>query len=442
MNRSFPLISLAHPASIAWVNGRTISRAQFLLDVSALAERLPRHGYVLNLIQERYFFLVGFAAALTRNHISLLPPNRTPRMLAKMAAAYPDCYCLSNQTEDLPGLEMVYYRGESPTVSSSTDVPEIAADQIAVISFTSGTTGEPQPFPKTWGGLGASILAQGKRLPLPSAPSASIVGTVPPQHMYGLESTILMPLFLGHRLVNERPFFTADIRATLEKLPPPRVLVTTPLHVRSLVAEETLLPELSFILSATAPLSKNLALEAEKMFGAPVYEIYGCTETGTLASRRTTAGDNWQLHEGVSLVADDGRVMAKGGHVPQATLLCDLLDLINSKEFKLGGRMTDLVNIAGKRTTLGDLNFVLNEIPGVADGAFFMPDNTDAETARLTAFVVAPKLTAAQILTALRNKIDEVFLPRPLHLVDSLPRNETGKLPREALSHLQATVNL
>ena len=439
MGNPIPLIDLADDAPIAWMNGQAITRAKFLSDVWGLAGRLPEHGFVLNLMQARYSFLVSFAAALIRKQISLLPPNRTPRMLEKMQAAYPDCYCLADQNDVPDQFEVVRYQEASAEFSKGRDVPYIAPEQTAVISFTSGTTGEPRPFPKTWGGLQASIVAQSRALPWHGIKRASVVGTVPPQHMFGLESTVLTPLFLGHQLVNDRPFFTADIRAVLENLSAPRVLVTTPLHIRSLLEERASLPQLEFILSATAPLSLKLAKHAEQIYAAPVYEIYGCTETGTLASRRTIEGENWRLHDGVSLATANGSVMAKGGHVPEATPLCDLLELVNDHEFRLRGRISDLVNIAGKRASLGDLNFALNEIPGVIDGVFFLPDHLEPG-ARLTAFVVAPQLTTAQILSALRDKVDEVFLPRPLHLVAALPRTETGKLPREALSHLQALV--
>ena len=55
---------------------------------------------------------------------------------------------------------------------------------------------------------------------------------------------------------------------------------------------------------------------------------------------------------------------------------------------------------------------------------------------RLMAFVVAPGLDGAAILAALRRRIDPAFLPRPMRFVDELPRNATGKLPREALDDL------
>ena len=74
---------------------------------------------------------------------------------------------------------------------------------------------------------------------------------------------------------------------------------------------------------------------------------------------------------------------------------------------------------------------------GVNDGAFFLPDTgVDGREARLTAFVVAPGMSREQLLEILRNKIDAVFLPRPLYIVPSLPRNDTGKLPRNNLVSL------
>lgn len=57
----------------------------------------------------------------------------------------------------------------------------------------------------------------------------------------------------------------------------------------------------------------------------------------------------------------------------------------------------------------------------------------ESGTTRLAALVVAPGLTAETLLARLRERIDPIFLPRPLRFVEALPRNPTGKLPREAL---------
>lgn len=55
---------------------------------------------------------------------------------------------------------------------------------------------------------------------------------------------------------------------------------------------------------------------------------------------------------------------------------------------------------------------------------------------RLTAFVVGQDLTAETLLARLRERIEPAFLPRPLHFVDALPRNATGKLTAEAIQRL------
>ena len=56
--------------------------------------------------------------------------------------------------------------------------------------------------------------------------------------------------------------------------------------------------------------------------------------------------------------------------------------------------------------------------------------------ARLSAYVVAPTLTPATILSALRRVLDPAFLPRPIHRVSILPRNELGKISSHALAAL------
>ena len=58
------------------------------------------------------------------------------------------------------------------------------------------------------------------------------------------------------------------------------------------------------------------------------------------------------------------------------------------------------------------------------------------QVSRVGASVVAPTLGPARLLQALRERIDAVFLPRPLLFVARLPRNGTGKLPQEALRAL------
>jgi acyl-coenzyme A synthetase/AMP-(fatty) acid ligase len=113
-----------------------------------------------------------------------------------------------------------------------------------------------------------------------------------------------------------------------------------------------------------------------------------------------------------------------------------MIELTGPGIFRLGEREADLVDVAGKRASLAHLNHQLRSVEGVQDGVFLMGEAQGRNVARLAAVVVAPELTPQAILTALRQQIDAAFLPRPLVLVNALPRNTLGKLPRESLLRL------
>jgi acyl-coenzyme A synthetase/AMP-(fatty) acid ligase len=214
-------------------------------------------------------------------------------------------------------------------------------------------------------------------------------------------------------------------------------MFTTPFHLRAWIANPDA-ARIETLVSATAPLSAELAREAEARTGARLLEIYGCTEAGQIATRRTALTSEWELLDGLRLRGEGGQAIVSGGHVEQPTPLQDVIEIRNDgTHFVLHGRFADMVNIAGKRNSLGYLNQQLASIPGVKDGVFFIPDEeTPDGVTRLTAFAVAPGLAARDILAALRERIDPAFMPRPLHLVDALPRQLTGKIARETLRAL------
>jgi acyl-coenzyme A synthetase/AMP-(fatty) acid ligase len=271
--------------------------------------------------------------------------------------------------------------------------------------------------------------------------SHAVVGTVPPQHMYGFESTVLIVMQSANALVAGPTFYPTDICAAVRATPRPRTLVTTPVHLRTVLGAGLELPQADLLMSATAPLSAALAAEAEAGFGAPLLEIYGSTETGQIAIRQSASTQEWQLFPGLAFEQDrgDGVTWVSGGHVETPTPMGDVIEAREGGRFLLHGRMADLVNIAGKRNSLAYLNLQLNAVPGVLDGVFAMPDDAAGEgegVARLAAFVVAPGLTPAALMAALRERMDPVFLPRPLVFVDALPRNATGKLTRQAMAAL------
>lgn len=432
-----PLIGPYNPdAVLAWETDGPRTVRQFLSDVSRLADSLPDRSAVLNLLSSRYEFLVGFAAAMLRGQLTLLPQSRASHTLRRIAGEYRESYCLTNQDEPVEGIESVVLQRHGSLAGWPNRIPHIPLNQVAAIAFTSGSTGQPMPNRKTWGALTAVARATGDRLGLKAGERAAVVATVPHQHMFGLEASVMLPVMHGLVMHAGRPLFPADIRDALAEVEGKRILVTTPLHLRACVTEGVRVPPVGLILSATAPLSRSLAQEAERHFQTEVHEIFGFAEAGSVAERQTVAGDRWRPLDGVRLVQDQTVWTVQADYLPAPVRVPDRITIDADGQFVVHGREADQINIAGHRVSLGDLNQKLLEIEGVRDGVFFLPDEGAELVTRLIACVVAPGKTVEEIQQALRRRIDPVFLPRPLLLVPQLPRNGTGKLPREALLQL------
>jgi acyl-coenzyme A synthetase/AMP-(fatty) acid ligase len=262
--------------------------------------------------------------------------------------------------------------------------------------------------------------------------TAWIVATVPPQHMYGMELSVLLPLIGGMAVHSGRPLFPADIARVLAEVPEPRVLVSTPLHLRALVESEQAFPHTQLIISATAPLDAQLAARVEARLGGPLLEMFGSTETCIFASRRTATDSSWQLFPGVTLHPQPAGTVVDAPWFAEATPLQDIVELQPDNKFVVRGRNSDLIEVAGKRATLADLTRRLLAIEGVTDAVVLQPDSEAVATIRrVAALVVAPGLTSKELLARLAQSVDPAFMPRPLRVVERLPRNEVGKLARD-----------
>jgi len=245
--------------------------------------------------------------------------------------------------------------------------------------------------------------------------------------MYGLETSIYWPLFSNMAIANCHPFFPEDIRQVVHASKTPCLLISTPAHLKACIRTDLHWDNVAMVLSSTAPMDAKIAGKIEASFNAPLYEIFGSTETLSFASRRVTANESWLPYQGILAFSDDNACYLRGGHLQQTQKLDDTLSVDEQGFFTVIGRNSDIVKIAGKRASLAELNCILNQIEGVEDGIFYRGQNE-----RLAAMVVST-ISQENILAELRKFIDDVFLPRPLYTVAELPRNRVGKIIREKL---------
>ena len=440
-----PLICRTPDEPMFRLHGGTVKAGAFLCAAHQTADALCSGRYVLNLCRERLPFALGLAAAVLRGQVTLLSGARSPEWLEALSERFPGVYAVADYPAP-PGQRFPWHLLDPSSIRLTGRRganPNFPAAQLACIVFTSGTTGQPLAHRKSWGALVERSIDAAAWLELAKAQTTSIVGMVPPHHMYGFETTVLLPLHTPVATWCGPAFYPQDVVAALRSVPAPRVLVTTPLQIRTLLHASIDLPPIERVVSATAPLFPEMAQAAEKRWKTRVVEIFGATEVGSIAGRRTVGGDVWTTYPRVRLhqASPDAETLASGPHA-EAYPLSDIIEMLDDRHFRLVGRRLDVIKLGGRRASLAELNRILAGLDGVIDGQFVAPDDLDRRpTARLLVFVVAPERSAEDLLAELRHRIDPLFLPRRIIKVDMLPRNDVGKLTHQALGALRAQIS-
>src|ERR1700741_3480718 len=153
----------------AWHRGAAISVAAFEAAAHALAARLPQKPYAVNLCEDRYAFILAFAACLLARQTTLLPPSRAPEAVNDSCAGR-----VADRLTDEEVLAPLGAQGRGGPIV-------VEAGHGAGLVFTSGRTGRPLGHAKTWGSRVAGARALGARL----GAAGSVIGPIPPQHMFG-----------------------------------------------------------------------------------------------------------------------------------------------------------------------------------------------------------------------------------------------------------------
>jgi len=415
---------------IAWRDELPITQSTLLTDASALARELPAGRRIANCCSDQYHFLVVFLAVLMQGETVVLPHAFDTSILAELAADHPGLLFVTDRPRRSDALDEMAVSFDGAPGGPAAAFPSLAPDTPVAAIFSSGSTGKPVPTNRSWGWMRTGVKHYADAFGFEQLAAYNMVATVPPQHAYGLETAVFLTLCHRAAIHTKIPLYPADVVAALEKIPAPRVLVTTPVHLRVLVEGRVAAPEIMLVLSATAPLPASLAAEAEAMLGAPVMEVYGCTEIGLIATRRTIEGDVWTLPRGMRLEATEGNMRVQSAHLPGPVLLEDSFEPVTEFGVRFNGHRNDIVKVAGKRASLSGLDAALNSIEGVIDGVYLPPGDDDAMPAnqRLTACVVTPQSDVDPIRRALRSKVTSTFVPRPLIRVERIPRNGTGKV--------------
>ena len=244
-----------------------------------------------------------------------------------------------------------------------------------------------------------------------------IVCSVPPQHMFGLECSVMLPLVHGMPVLDRRPLLPADVarcvRATGRAAPGSRRRCTC----AAWSSRARPCRRAASSIASTMPLAPRArAAQSEALLacaGARDLRLDRDRRPGDAAHRaRDRAGCRWTA---CSSSRVDGATLARGSHFASPVEAARRARSSSATaRFTLLGRQADLIKIAGRRASLAGLNLLLQDLPGLEDGVFYLPA-TGNPTERLCLIYAGPPLDRAATRRWLRARLDPVFLPRDLH---------------------------
>lgn len=419
-----------------------IDHKQFVTDLAALRAQLQAAGSICNLFQNRYQFALGIVAGLLNNQTIILPPSLAPEAIRSSIADAPAPVILSDNAEhDALAARLSFEAAQSEPAKSWDYATSLQANPTEIHVYSSGSTRQPKCNVKTWKMLrgGAAITDQILQELEVQPSEVGLLGTTPHGHMYGLEATIFATLGFGHATYRDTIFYPADLEAAIEaaracgisKL----VLITSPAHLRFLEAAILTAPEIICVLSATAPFPQALAQKLAARDNLKVMEIYGSTETGSMALRQTAFEEAWSLSAGFELQKTPATCLAAAPHLPVPIALEDEIEQHPDGRFTLLGRAGDMVSVRGKRSRLAALNATLSEVAEISDGVFLHDKRSESDA---LAIAVVPlqgsSLSETEIRSLVRRHLllhlDAAFVPKKLLFLPEIPRSATGKITR------------
>ncbi len=361
----------------------------------------------------------------------ILPYALSSHALMEMYEAAGFDAAITDRPEEMPGVEII-----TPTTGNPDDLkPEGMRDpdEPFLRLFTGGSTGKPRVWSKSPRNLLAEAFYLRDKFELTS--KDLFISTVPPYHIYGLLFSILTPLVSHARVLPEIYTFPQEIISTINRHKA-TVLVSVPIHYRSLKVDNLSAPSLKIAFSSSGVLTRSDATHFLKKTGLGIYEIYGSTETGGIASR--SIGENtesWKPADVVSWKLSGKRLAVRSDFVSSemekdAEGYCVTGDEVQPDKngrFVLLGRADGIVKVAGKRVDLLDVQNKIQTLPTVRDAVVIaLPAEKGREN--VIAALVACELTEAQLRKMILEKLEPYAMPLRIKIVSSITRTATGKI--------------
>jgi acyl-CoA synthetase (AMP-forming)/AMP-acid ligase II len=282
-------------------------------------------------------------------------------------------------------------------------------------------------------------------------------GVIPISHSYGF-SNLLTPL-----LVRGVPMVMSQDqtpRAVLHDLAQTQATVFpgTPIFYQTFCEMEKVpaLPKLRLCISAGAPLTSTVARGFVEKFKQPIHSFYGSSECGGICYDR----DGKDFEDGfvgaplqhvdleiVDLTAPSSQIQVRSaavgdGYFPEpeeeklssGVFVPDDLLMRHGSGFKIVGRISDVINVAGKKVNPAEVESTLLCFEGVRAAVVFGRGSTLRNEEVVACVVANVDLAENKLLEFCRERLSAWQAPKRIFFVDRIPANERGKISRRELA--------
>jgi malonyl-CoA/methylmalonyl-CoA synthetase len=409
--------------------------------------------------------------AYTANEVEFFLTDSAPKLFVCMPDRLDKLKSVADQ-QCVPELLTLGAKGEGDLMDAVISMPvdeeivDIAADDLAAILYTSGTTGRSKGAMLSHGNLAANALVLFDYWHWQN--NDVLLHALPIYHVHGLFVALHCALLGGSRVIFMPRF---DVSAVLQKLPESTVMMGVPTFYTRLLDNagftRKVCSKMRLFISGSAPLLAETHCDFEARTGHRILERYGMTETGMITSNpydgERIAGTVGYPLPGISarVADDDGRELPRGEpgvleisgpnvfqgywQMPEKTaeefrsdgwfITGDIAVMDDDGRVTIVGRAKDLIISGGFNVYPKEVESEIDGLPGVKESAVIGVPHPDFGEG-VTAIVVADdstELNKQSIYDALRDRLARFKQPKQIFIVDNLPRNTMGKVQKNIL---------
>jgi len=415
-------------------------------EVYAMAAWLRRHladteqGAAICLaVDNKAFLAAALLASLAGGPSLLLPHAFSARAFARMQQTTGFTAAISDASREFPaGVRVICPQAgqDGQGTDRSIKIPANggmqATSSLLLHIFTGGSTGKPQIWAKTR----ENIFGEGFFLASRYGVSDGdcILATIPPYHIYGLLFSVVLPLVSSATVVESMPSFPSEI-ARVAKEHRITLLASVPAHYR--VLRDVRLPEtLRLAFSSAGMLDAADNKEFCRTNNKGVVEVYGSTETGGIATRNRSLGEEYfTAFPTIDWKVVDSRLAVRSPYISPDLpvdddgffIAGDRVEARGTHNFSLQGRADNVTKVGGKRVDLDEISLLIRKVSGVTDCVVMALPEAGGREHQIGALVQGNAVNIERIRKSLSDSLEPYALPRRIKTVAHIPMKNNGK---------------